>query len=939
MSSWRGLLDGRVPELLERGEELARAEALLNAAREGGGGILAFEGPAGIGKTSLLRAVRDRGQATGAIVHWARGAELEQDFAFGVVRQWLDPVLASPDRRRTLLTGAAVHAGAVLVAEPPQAGAAAPSPAALHGLHWLIAALAEEAPRVFILDDAHWSDHASLRLLAYLAGRLDELPVAIVAGARAPETLAAGPPAALLANRATEVVPLAPLSLSGTQALLGERTEAAFAAACHEATRGNPFLLGELRRALAEQGVEPVAAEAARVRAVRPHGLSRAVLARLPADAQALARAVAIFDDGAGLADAASLASLDRGRAEAAADALGREGILENERPLRFAHPIVRDGVLAGLGPLELAAAHRRAADLLRAGGAPPDRLAGHLLRTEPAGDPAVVENLRAAATRAAARGAPEAAVTALRRALAEPPAGDLRLAVLLDLAQAELTARDHAAPGRLREAIEGCADPVLRASLRLQLAIALFFVNERGEAHVLLEEAIEDVHASAPAIRTRVYTQLMQLAGAQVGVAEHIDARVPELEALAAEGGPGARGLAVTLVLRDVLRGGAAAPVRAAVARELAHGRFLAEETAESPAAVQAICALAFVDALDDADELLDAMAEDAARGGSVMAFAAVSAWRSHVAMRRGRVAAASAEARAALTLISEHGLWFAAPFAASFLAAPLIAAGALDEADAVLAGSPPQQVAGTSAEAFLLDARGRLRADQRRPAEAALDLRACGAVQEALLISSPVVLPWRSALALSLPAGEIAEACALVDEELRRAQVAGVPRAIGVALRTRALLSKDTVTGLEQSLDALEHCPSPLERAITLSHLGAALRRDNRRADAREPLREALDLAERLGARSLAADARAELVATGARPRQALRTGVEALSPHEHRVAAHAAAGASNPEIAQALFISRKTVEMHLGNVYRKLGISSRTELPRALSAKPDA
>src|SRR6478672_5452802 len=169
--------------LLERDGELERIGRALERARGGHGSVLAVEGPAGIGKSQLLAATRAAARERGMRVLRARGAELEQEFAFGVARQLLEPALAerSGDERRAVLQGPAALAGGVLGlgdAEP------ATSFAVLHGLYWLIADLAAEHPLCLVVDDAHWADAPSLRLLAFLLPRLEELRVALVIGAR-----------------------------------------------------------------------------------------------------------------------------------------------------------------------------------------------------------------------------------------------------------------------------------------------------------------------------------------------------------------------------------------------------------------------------------------------------------------------------------------------------------------------------------------------------------------------------------------------------------------------------------------------------------------------------------------------------------------------------------------------------------------------------------
>ena len=202
-----------------------------------------------------------------------------------------------------------------------------------------------------------------------------------------------------------------------------------------------------------------------------------------------------------------------------------------------------------------------------------------------------------------------------------------------------------------------------------------------------------------------------------------------------------------------------------------------------------------------------------------------------------------------------------------------------------------------------------------------------------------NPNALAWRSTLALALPENAHAEALELVDLELTEARKIGLPRAIGVALRARGLLSKgeEQISLLTEAYAATTHCPSALEQARTLTDLGAALRRASRRTEARETLTRALDLAAACGAHAIAKRARGELVTAGARPRRERVTGVESLTASERRVAQMAATGMTNREIAQALFVTIKAVALHLTRVYEKLGIPGRLQLSSAL-ATPD-
>jgi DNA-binding CsgD family transcriptional regulator len=201
---------------------------------------------------------------------------------------------------------------------------------------------------------------------------------------------------------------------------------------------------------------------------------------------------------------------------------------------------------------------------------------------------------------------------------------------------------------------------------------------------------------------------------------------------------------------------------------------------------------------------------------------------------------------------------------------------------------------------------------------------------------IQNPSVVAWRSTLAVAIPQPHEREnARQLAASEVASARALCQPRALGIALRVAALLAQraDSIDLLREATGVLEGSQSRLEHARALTDLGAALRRIGNRADAREPLRQGLDIANRCGATTLAARARTELLATGARPRRIALSGRDALTATERRIAEMAAEGQTTREIAQALFVTTKTIETHLGHVYQKLNIHSRNQLARAL------
>ena len=199
-----------------------------------------------------------------------------------------------------------------------------------------------------------------------------------------------------------------------------------------------------------------------------------------------------------------------------------------------------------------------------------------------------------------------------------------------------------------------------------------------------------------------------------------------------------------------------------------------------------------------------------------------------------------------------------------------------------------------------------------------------------------SPTTAPWRSDVALAhLALGAPAEARALAAEEVALAQAHHGPRTLGIALRAAGLTEggRRGIELLREAVRVLEGSAGRLEHARAMTDLGAALRRAGRRAESREILRPALDLAHRCGAPALTERARAELVAAGGRPRRLVLSGLDSLTPSERRVAQLAAVGLSNRDIAQNLFITARTVEGHLTHAYQKLAITSREQLPATL------
>ncbi|MGH3764150.1 MAG: helix-turn-helix transcriptional regulator [Pseudonocardiaceae bacterium] len=928
--------------LLERGGELARIEAAVAALGGGCGGVLLIQGAAGIGKSALLRTLCEHAAGQGLPTLTARASELERDFGFGVVRQLLEQrvVRAGESERAELLAGAAGLAGPVLGLG---SGGVGDSFAALHGLYWLVANLAVGAPVVLVVDDLQWADEPSLRWLVYLCHRLEGLPVLVAASTRPPRPGQSPLLAELLAMSGVQILCPGPLGESAVAQLvcegLGTQPDPVFVEACATVTGGNPFVLRELIFDLAAAGVDPVAAQAAGLADRVPAQVDRVVLARLgrlDQTAVRLAQAVAVLGEGSGLRLAAALAELTIDATAAAADALVTAELLAEGRPLRFVHPLVHSAIYEQLPSGARAQAHARAARLLADGGVEPEQVAVQLLACEPVGDANAVQALRMAAATALSRGAPETAVTYLRRALNEPPAECVRAAVLGELGGAERVARDPAAVVHLEQAWLATTDPVARGRLASQLANVLFFTAGFARSFTVLQAGLDDLGDRDPHLAALLHAHkgLEMVCGAPTEAPEVTLGRLREL---ATRDTPASRSAQLALADLLAVRGESRDEVARLVERGWDNGRFLIEETSEALPVIMAGWALVHIDELDRAQVLAEAMLADAQAHGSVAGFLSATGRRGWVALRRGELAEAEADTRAGFELATEHNLPFNVAIHAATLGLTLLERGDLGQAAAVVDGVTliPALLETPYGRAFL-EARGRVRLARGQREQAIADLRQCGQLAARVQVV-PNLFAWRTALALAVAPEQPQQARELAQAELDLARRAGAPRAIGIALRVCGILTggKDGIELLEQSVAVLEPTPMRLELAHSLTELGAALRRAGTRTAARESLRRALDLAARCGATPLAERAREEAVAAGARPRRPWTSGVHALTPSELRVARLAAQAMGNRDIAQALFITTKTVSDHLSSAYRKLNINARDQLATALSA----
>jgi DNA-binding CsgD family transcriptional regulator len=930
----------RLVGLIGREAELRTLDGVLAAAAAGNGSTIVIGGPAGIGKSRLLAETEARARARGMTVLGARATEPERGFAFGVVRGLFEPALVALDDhgRETALAGAAVLASDLFSLGPTDAPPRAPF-SAYHGLYWLAANLSRQAPLLIAVDDLPACDELSLSFLTVLARRLEGLRVAILATARS-ETRGATPSSLdeLLDTGAVKVLELEGLGEAEAECLasaLLDRAQVNAAPALASLAHGNPLYLEEIASAIgtASEGGGPL--DPAAIADLGPRIVARTTalrLGRCGPDAVALGRALSVLGDGAPLGRARQLAELDPARATEALAGLAAAGVVRGGGEIGFAHPLVGTAIYEQIEPATRGALHRRAAFLLEQEGAAVEAIAAQLMVAPAEADAATVRTLRAAARIALRQGASGAAVGYLTRALAEPP-GPERCEVLLALGEAEVAGDPDLAIEHLGEALE-LAAPALRGGAVRALARAQAARGQRREAAETIEAELTAHRERDPDESARLLADCVAMGIFEPGLRGRILGRLDEwLGERPAGTTAGERALLAQAALRSAQEARTSDATLGLADRAWGRGALLADEGPDGPSWLLLIWSLILAQALPEAEQRLGEVIEECRRTGAQMAFATASYFRAETRLRLGRLVDAQADCEAALAM-RELGWERYAAAARAARGRLLIERGLLEEAAAELDSIDEAGLGGSMDLSWVLLARARL-ATARRENAVALTL----ALEAGERLTSEfgirhTVLPWRPVAATAaVGCGRVEVAAELIAEEEAIASQAELPVSIGRALRLRGRLTGE-LEPLERAAEAFKRASAALERAAALADLGAALRREGQRVRSREVLRQALDLARCCDARLLAASLREELAASGARLRREAFSGVDALTPSERRVAGLATEGMTNPEIAQSLFVTTKTVEFHLANAYRKLGIRRRQEIAAALA-----
>jgi DNA-binding CsgD family transcriptional regulator len=828
----------------------------------------------------------------------------------------------------------------------------------IHSLYWLVANLADHADLVLIADDLQWADELSLRFILYIAQRLAELPITIVGAIRTGDPASETELVERLLLQADLNLRPTELSIDGTKrlitALLPNAAEnAEVVAESWTATRGNPFLLGQVASALAAGDDEGKQDLTRRISDLAPESIARSVMLRLGAlgrDAVTLARAVSILGTSTPLINAAELAVLDFASASAAADKLRAAQIFSGGQDLSFYHPIIRSAVYNRYPTNERAEAHLRAGELIRAAGGESDHVAMHLMRGAPTTADWARSALHDAARDAGRKGAPVTAAGYLRRALLIPrprPDRQQNARLLVDLGLMEAAAGERTALAHLEAALDLIEEPAERDRAMYALGQTLFRYGRSAEARTVFRRGA-DAFADNPEVSLRFEAGFMASAAYLVDRASEAHQRVTKLTAPFLNS-PDLSLSERLLVLHFGVFGAMCSPGSQDHAqlllRALGDGVQLWRATSDGMTMSHAMLALTWCGFGQEAADLGERLLVEARSRGDSLIFAEVSLARSLSMYSLGRVGDAMIDAQAAIIGMG-RGWNSTVPAPQGMLAYCLIDRDELDEAAEVLDDAHDRLRSGETRtlNVWFYMARGRLRLARSEYQGALDDFLLVGSLLQANTFVNPgyMLLPWRSHAGLAAHAvGQTDHARTLIDRDVELAREFGLRSTLGACLRIRARVA-DTgpdMALLEESARILQQPrASMLELAQTLCELGAAQRRSGQRVRSREALRKALDLAHQCGAVALERRAHQELLASGARPRRSVLQGVNALTPSEHRIASLMAKGMSTRNIAESLYLTMSTVEWHRRNIYRKLEVASREGLRDAMAEYSD-
>jgi DNA-binding CsgD family transcriptional regulator len=927
-----------VGQLWHRDEELHAVDDLVNELNAGRPRVLVFRGERGTGRTALLRAAALRTHETATVLP-ASCHPTERDYPFAMVNQLFSRPAHTPDQVPADGTGA-VHG-------------------VLNNLFQATRSMAMTRPLVIAIDDIGAADPQSLQWCAYLARRLGGLPVAMILTATDLDPAGDELIRALESLEYARVITPRPLCGHCVGGVLEERygvpIHERFVQACQNVARGNPSVLNTLARRLMEAEVAPDEAGATEMCEITAATLSETTLRWLDdrdPDTLRLAEALAILGRDGDLETAAMLWGKGELYAGQARTMLVRAGLIEPVGRDRFVHSVVREAVLTQHGPERRAELHARAASLLDRLGAAPQQTARHLMSASPANQQWVISLLRRAAQEATVEGDWPQASRYLRRALAEhdDPGQSLVQLLMAELGAAELhqslprgTRHIHSAL-RLGQQLD-CRDTTL-----VTVANAAFTVAAPVSAVIFTDAAKQRARELTDTRRT-----------ASIG-GEQFTRDRDELLATAAQalvaGQPAGTRLAVRFAAQ-MPASAVAGPLTAAVAVATAASgrtrarvaRLLARTNAHAtagdcPAGSSCLPLIALAHAwagrLTEAQRWARSAVSMARHRCSLLeeAFALLTA--SDIAFRQGHLDRALDRATSAMQQARQCGADDLLAASAAAAARVRLEYDEIDTARLLLHQHPSTPTMHPLLWATYTITAGTLATADGRDNEALRLFLEAGRRLTAHGIANPACAPWRSlAAARYTSLGQVDAARELIAQEVRLARRWGEPGSLGSGLSVAARLGgQPSVHDLHvRAVDLLAATEMRLEHARALLRQGAAEQSVGDTAAARETFGRALDVAVTCGAVRLSTEIRSRVRGDGRRLQPRAAAGRPTLTAGERRVAELVVCGMTNLEVANALSISKRTVDTHLAHAYRRLGIRNRAGLAAILNRPSEA
>jgi DNA-binding CsgD family transcriptional regulator len=942
-----------------RADELRVLNRHAEKARAGSVGLVTMSGAVGTGKTTVLRAFLEGGGCRDMSVLFGSCAEIEPGAEYSGVRELFGSLdlgdsgkdgtaedgTGNSDPLRGLARRAlpALTAGPV-VDEPSGASAAYQ---VLQGLYRLAVNLMADGPLVLALDDVHKCDERSLRWLDFLLRRADGLPLLVVLALRDEDApVAPGALADIAAHRVPTALRLAPLSNAEAGEIVRQffptAEEPGFMERAAAVSGGNPRVLSRLLGELLAEGVRPDQEGIRRVAEAggRAAALSvRAVLERQLPWVRDVATAIAVLgEESEDIVGA--LADVPPTLVAEAVLVLRETEVVAPDRADLICD-VARSTVLQPLDEEALAELRTRAALLLSDAGRPAEHAANHLMPLPAVDRPWMSAVLRDAAAEAGGRGAPEAAVRYLDRVLkADPESVSVRVSLAAALAE---TSPSRAA-GLLEEALERAGDVRTMARIAMMFGQVCLAGREGPAAVRVVEEVLNALKAELGAVPTPADRELctrVESVLLMVGTDEKSTISTARDRAALLTPPPGdtpaQRQLLATMTVLTAMDGSSVERTVEQARRAL---RFPGPEPEAWPLATASF-SLGLADEVEEALDSQDRMLRHGQENGAVWTCVRALASRAFTLHGIGAMPDALADARTAIEILGEESRRDITALPRIALATVLIERDEPERAEELLGGIERAGLDRFVIEyhLYLMAKAGARAALGDREGALGLYLR-CGASMRAAHLTNPVFLPWWvEAGCLLAIMNRPEEAREITEYGSELAQKWGTPRAIGSAALARGATSPGAagIGLLTESVLVLADSPARGQQAKAEYFLGRALLKTGDQRAAREHLRTAAGLAQRCGALAPARAARTLLVTAGGRMRRMSASPLDMLTGMERKVAGLAAAGGSNRSIAESLFVTVRTVETHLTSVYRKLGLSRRTELASILGT-PD-